>query len=768
MIDNNIPPRDDGGKPVDADTITAATAAVDAAKARGWSQDDLKQWFAGHGVDLSDYRSAKAGNVVTDKVRGVLAMISITGLPDVPRGAPRGAPPGALVPFAHLPEPMKHARRWLLWRSEAPYVEGKKRRKVPYYASGRHRGGTTLDSPADVAELVDYDTARAAMAAGGFTGLGFALGPDGEGCWQGVDLDAIETHPGLKFIIDHGLPGYVETSPSGEGLHAIGYGRAFGSLGSNTTGIEAYAKGRYFTVTGLSAAGGALACIADFVEARLVPLHGTRAQDTSAAAERPHEAADAPGALAWPGIEADLRSALARIPNEDRSVWVKVSMALKAAGEQARPLWLEWSQAGEYDPEVIAATWNGFKPDHISYKSVFAEAQARGWVNPARGGERAENHRRTAENGGETTYDPETGEVIEAEPESEPFRASEFVGDPPDREWIIDQWIIEGAVNSLYGDGGLGKTLLAQQLACAVATGGEWLGMRAKPGAVLAVLCEDDKGELHRRHNAIKAASGHVIGNPYADVWLWPRVGDVNVLISWNRDDAPVPGDFMKRLVETVERINPALLILDTLADFYAGNEISRPHVNYFVKTVLGGLIKRQQASGHPLTVLLLGHPSVSGIASGSGYSGSTAWNNAVRSRMYLTRPAEGAADDRVLTRGKANYAKSGDETAIRLYFADGVLHAATDEAEGGGILWGAREDACKLVDAAWGGGEPYSAQKTHRRYIYKTLPGDLKAKGYTAEIIRQALRELIEDDGIIAPGKTATMRGYKTARSRG
>ena len=47
--------------------------------------------------------------------------------------------------------------------------------------------------------------------------------------------------------------------------------------------------------------------------------------------------------------------------------------------------------------------------------------------------------------------------------------------------------------------------------------------------------------------------------------------------------------------------------------------------------------------------------------------------------RFAAARPEDGAADERILTRGKANYAKSGDETAVRLFYADGVGSPGTD-----------------------------------------------------------------------------------------
>lgn len=344
-----------------------------------------------------------------------------------------------------------------------------------------------------------------------------------------------------------------------------------------------------------------------------------------------------------------------------------------------------------------------------------------------------------------------------------PFQASDFTGEPPERRWVVKDWVVSGAVNSLYGDGGLGKTLLAQQLACSVALGAPWLGLEVARGAVLAILCEDDKGELHRRHNAIKAAMGYSIGNPFEDVWLWPRVGLDNVLIRWDRDGKATPGPFSQTLIDRVRKLRPALVILDTLADFYGGNEIDRVQVNYFVKTVLGGLIKERADEGEDLTVLLLGHPSVAGKATGSGYSGSTAWNAAVRSRMYLSRPEEGANDARILTRGKANYASSGDETAVRLFYAEGVLHAEDDIDDGDSVLFGAKREVVRLVADAWRRKQPYTAQKGHKRFIHTALPVAMEKVGFKGQIVRQALRDA-EEDGLISVSRTSDRRGFKAS----
>ena len=151
--------------------------------------------------------------------------------------------------FAALPIEMRAAKRWLLWREEPNPDPTKKPQKIPYYTVGKRRFGS-LDTPEDLECLAVFEDAFSALQMGGYAGLGFALGPDGTGrCWQGIDFDHLDQHPELVKLINF-LPGYRERSPSGNGVHAIGFGRHFRALGSNASGIEAYASGRFFTVTG--------------------------------------------------------------------------------------------------------------------------------------------------------------------------------------------------------------------------------------------------------------------------------------------------------------------------------------------------------------------------------------------------------------------------------------------------------------------------------------------------------------------------------------
>ena len=69
----------------------------------------------------------------------------------------------------------------------------------------------------------------------------------------------------------------------------------------------------------------------------------------------------------------------------------------------------------------------------------------------------------------------------------------------PERPWIVPGWVPDLQVTMLGGDGGVGKSLLAQQLLTSCAVGQTWLGLEAKPCKALGVFCEDDADEIHRR-----------------------------------------------------------------------------------------------------------------------------------------------------------------------------------------------------------------------------------------------------------------------------
>jgi len=241
----------------------------------------------------------------------------------------------------------------------------------------------------------------------------------------------------------------------------------------------------------------------------------------------------------------------------------------------------------------------------------------------------------------------------------------------PPRRWIVRDWIPCGVVTALYGDGGLGKSLMAQQLQTATALGSPWLALPVAKVVSLAVFCEDDHDELWRRQAAINEAY-RVDFDALGDVHWMPRLGEENLLMTFAGNGAGQLTPFHAQVLAEARRLKARLVIIDTAADVFAGNENDRGHVRQFISRALGSIARAIDGA-----VLLCAHPSRSGLTSGEGDGGSTGWSNTVRSRLYLSARAlePGEAPDtnaRILERRKANYAARNDVLALR--WRNGVI----------------------------------------------------------------------------------------------
>jgi hypothetical protein len=362
------------------------------------------------------------------------------------------------------------------------------------------------------------------------------------------------------------------------------------------------------------------------------------------------------------------------------------------------------------------------------------------------------------------------GPASEQEDDAGPIFVGDLTGEPKPREWFVTDWVPAGSVTALYGDGGTGKTLLAQQLLYAAGVGGQWCGIDVPKARGLGVFCEDDADELHRRHNDIKKAMGIPVGNPFDQTWIWPRVGFDNLLVTFDKNNLPSMSPLFRKIAEHVMEKRIGFLILDTVADMFGGNEIIRAQVNFFIKSVCGAFIRKAKEAGWTLTVMILAHPSQSGRNSGTGESGSTGWNNAVRSRLYLTRDENGGTNDRVLTRKKSNYSAAGDEQAIELQWSEGALVVRSGGGEDG-TAWPPKDVCQQVLDAireAWATGRPWSNSPRARnegRYAPRIISMKFPVRPQVAE--RMVEQWLI--NGVLAVevrDKNTKMAGLKVIGS--
>ncbi len=231
----------------------------------------------------------------------------------------------------------------------------------------------------------------------------------------------------------------------------------------------------------------------------------------------------------------------------------------------------------------------------------------------------------------------------------------------PERKWFVEGWIPDRTVTNLSGDGGSGKTEIILQLMAASSLGTQWFGKDVSVGPSLYYGAEDEADELHRRLETIVAESGSQLSD-LDGIRLIPMAGSNAVLAEPDRKGILAVTDIYPKLVSQAIALRPKLIVIDPSADVFGGDEINRAQVRKFVSML------RALAMDTDCAVLLLSHPSLTGMSSGTGTSGSTAWNNSVRSRLYLeiTSP-----ETRIITVVKANHGKVGDKIEMR--WKDGI-----------------------------------------------------------------------------------------------
>lgn len=330
-------------------------------------------------------------------------------------------------------------------------------------------------------------------------------------------------------------------------------------------------------------------------------------------------------------------------------------------------------------------------------------------------------------------------------PDAPPERASQFYsaaslkGKPvKPREWLVHGLVPKKNVTLFSGDGGTGKSLLALQLAIGAAAECGWLGKPVNGGGVIFLSAEDDDDELHRRTDDILRAYGRNYDD-LSSLTMRSLAGE-DALLAVETKIALAKTALFDEIEARAGREQPALIVLDTLADLYPANENDRAAVRQFV-SILRGLAIRQKCA-----VLLLAHPSLTGLNSGTGTSGSTAWNNSVRSRLYLERIVQDGyepdPDKRVMSTKKANYGRTGDE--INMSWQQGVFVAEEQPTGLDALAAGAKAERVflKLLDEYTAQGRYVSASPSSA-YAPTQFAAHPKAEGMTKRALRSAMEAL-------------------------
>ncbi|WP_442577911.1 AAA family ATPase [Mesorhizobium sp. ASY16-5R] len=324
----------------------------------------------------------------------------------------------------------------------------------------------------------------------------------------------------------------------------------------------------------------------------------------------------------------------------------------------------------------------------------------------------------------------------------ESFTADTLAGkEVPARQWHVDGLIPAEVPCTLGADGGVGKSVLALQLCAATVTKGYWAGRAVKQGRAVYLSAEDDKDEIHRRLFDI-AAGAQVSLADLHDLTILPLAGkDAQLAVSEGKTNTLKQTKLFAGVEELLHDLKPSLMVIDTLADTFGGNEIDRAQARQFVGFLRGLCIR------HSVTILLLAHPSLAGMSTGSGSSGSTAWSNSVRARLYLDR-VKGSDDDepdpdlRVLRVVKSNYARLGEE--IRLRWQAGTFVPAVGQDSG--TVMSAQNKAERVfmsLLAAYNADGRHVGYAPAGNYAPKVFAADTRCEGVTKKAFTQAMNAL-------------------------
>lgn len=360
--------------------------------------------------------------------------------------------------------------------------------------------------------------------------------------------------------------------------------------------------------------------------------------------------------------------AIEHFPNQDLPYddWVYFGMAIKGAlGDAGQNAFDDWSsRSAKYDRDETARVWRSLAPTRIGAGTIYHHALKTGWQRPNFG-----------------------VDISALLPVAPAVRGTIDWADvarnpPPPREWAIEGWLPIGSMTVLAGRGGIGKTLVMQQLASCLAMQHDFVGAIQQPRTALQWCAEDDADELKRRQIDIAQWLDKPIGLFQNKLYVEPLAGIDCALAELSNGNLRLTKN-ATMLWEQINDLRINVFMLDNIAHLYGGNENDRHQVTLFMNA-LTGICLRARCAG-----ILAGHPAKS---SESEFSGSTAWENAVRSRWYLSRTppdvddkdAEQDSTVRYLAKRKANYSALD---CLRLTYLNGVLAPDIEPAENSPFL---------------------------------------------------------------------------------
>lgn len=181
--------------------------------------------------------------------------------------------------------------------------------------------------------------------------------------------------------------------------------------------------------------------------------------------------------------------------------------------------------------------------------------------------------------------------------------------EPPPRKWVLEGpgGLSQNIVGIIAGQGGCGKTLLAMQLACSIASGVDCLHGSpwdfSTQGRVIMALAEDSIDEIERRMYRIRQSMENPKALDLSQLYIFPRSQGLASLIQKDAGGNIQRSPAFYKLKKYVADTQPALLVLDSFSLMCGEGETDNADAAKIIN-----IISEFCEAGWGTTVLLLHH----------------------------------------------------------------------------------------------------------------------------------------------------------------
>jgi len=194
--------------------------------------------------------------------------------------------------------------------------------------------------------------------------------------------------------------------------------------------------------------------------------------------------------------------------------------------------------------------------------------------------------------------------------------------------WITKPWLGRDAMTLLIGEGGSCKSLLALDLAIAIAAGRRWLGHEVEKGGVLYLDEDGQEGETKRRLKALCAARG-----------LDPASLQGSLYVNAPSGLQIESGDTFADVKDAALSVNATLIVVDALVAMHSRDENSSNQMKAVMRSGLRPLMRHTGAG--MLIVHHAGKPSDDNRGTNRA-RGSTEIINSTDAALFLSQRKTG------------------------------------------------------------------------------------------------------------------------------